>query len=106
MGFIFNQNVRHHPEKSVGELQLIPRWTHTNDYFSSKQDGFDEISKHRGDQLFCYTSSNDFRQNNGLVKETSSQLNIVNKVEKLGTEKSKEIETEINIYLDDERKKV
>lgn len=104
--FIFKENVRHHSEKSTKEkVQLLPRWTHTNDYFSSKQEGFDETSKIRGDQLFLYNSSTDFCQNNTLVKETS-QLNLVNKVENLGPEKSNEIEMEIKTYLDDEKRKL
>ena len=101
--FIFTDKVRHQPEKSIPDTQLLPRWTYTNEYFSSKANGFDTTCESRGNTLFAFSADENFSDASS-AKDSKSQmaLNVANLDSTIETQSKKEIAE----YLKNEREKL
>jgi len=101
--FTFNDKVRHQPEKSITDTQLLPKWTYTNEYFSSKAKGFDATCESRGNSLFAFSATENFSDASS-AKDSKSQmaLNVANLDSTIETQSKKEISE----YLKNEREKL
>lgn len=102
MWFTFNDKVRFQPEKSITDTQLLPKWTYTNEYFSSKASGFDATCESRGNTLFAFSAAENFSDSSTKDSKSQMALNVANLDSTIETQSKKEISE----YLKNELEKL